>query len=75
MDDTKPRPKGVYMKRLDFNKKDYDEVKVICRSDGEIAYCNALAVNGLCKCDDCSCHNAVAVIATKNGYTKYIVLE
>lgn len=63
------------MKRYEFWKGDYDEVKVICEHDGEIAYCNALAVNGLCKCDDYLCRGAVAVIATKNGYTEYLALE
>lgn len=63
------------MKRYDFWKKDYDEVKVICEHDGEVAYCNALAVNGLCKCDDCLCRGAVAVIAIKNGVAKYIALK
>ena len=63
------------MKRYDFWEKDYDEVKVICEHDGEVAYCNALAVNGLCKCSDCLCRGAVAVIATKNGVAKYFALE
>lgn len=63
------------MKRYDFYKNDYDDVKVICKHDGEIAYCNALAVNGLCKCSDCVCKGAIAVIATKNGFTRYLVLE
>lgn len=63
------------MKRYDFSKYDYDEIKVICVNDGEIAYCNALAVNGLCKCDDHLCRCAVAVIATKNGHTDYLALE
>lgn len=63
------------MKKYEFQKQNFDEIKVICKSDGEIAYCNALCVNGLCKCDDCYCENAVAVIAVKDGYTKYLALE
>ena len=64
------------MKRYDLYKNDYGDIKVICKSDGEIAYCKALAVNGLCKCDDHICKNAVAVILTdKNGYTRYLALE
>lgn len=62
------------MKRYKFDKRDYDKVDVICKSDGDVGYCNALAVNGLCKCDDCICRNAVAVIATKNGCTRYYAL-
>lgn len=54
------------MKRNDFNKLDYNRITVICKSDGDIAYCNALAVNGTCKCDDCYCKQAVAVIVEKD---------
>lgn len=62
--------------RLAEWENDYGDIKVICKSDGEIAYCNALAVNGLCKCDDRLCENVVAVIVTdKNGYTRYLALE
>lgn len=38
------------MKRTEFNKADYRRTTVICKSDGPIAYCNALAVDGTCKC-------------------------
>ena len=68
-------PKKFEMKKFDFCEKDYDDVKVICKHDGEIAYCNALAVNGLCKCSDCVCKCAIAVIVTKNSYTRYLSLE
>ena len=63
------------MKKFDFNKFDYDDVKVICEHDGITAYCNALATNGLCNCNDCYCRCAVAVIATKNGRTVYLHLK
>ena len=63
------------MKRHNYLHKGVDEEKVICKYDGEIGRCKALAVNGLCKCYDTLCENAVAVIATKNGVTKYIALE
>lgn len=64
------------MKRDKLHKNDYGDIKVICKNDGEIAYCNALAVNGLCKCDDYLCINAVAVIVKdKNGHTRYLALE
>lgn len=63
------------MKRYEFRPKDFEDVKTICKHDGEIAYCNALSVNGLCKCNECLCDYAIAIIATKNGYTKHIVFE
>lgn len=63
------------MERYNFYKKDYDDVKVICENDGDIAYCNCLAVNGLCKCSDYTCPSAIAVIATKDGVTKYLKLK
>lgn len=63
------------MKRHNYLHKGVDEEKVICKRAGEVGYCNALAVNGLCKCCDTLCENAVAVIATKDGITKYIALE
>ena len=54
------------MKRIDFNKPDYDRITVICKHDGDVAFCNALAVNGTCKCDDCECEQAIAVIVEKD---------
>lgn len=54
------------MKRTEFNKADYSRTTVICKSDGPIVYCNALAVDGTCKCADCNCRNAIAVIAEKD---------
>lgn len=63
------------MRQCDFNAKEYDEIKVICKNDGEIAYCNSLAVNGLCKCDEFFCDCAIAVLAKKDGYVKYFALE
>ena len=63
------------MKRHNYLHKGVDEEKVICKRAGEIGHCKALAVNGLCKCCDTLCENAVAVIATKDGITKYIALE
>lgn len=63
------------MKRYDFRKSDYDDVKIICEYDGDVGYCNSLGVNGLCKCADHLCQGAVAVIATKNGFVEYLALE
>ena len=63
------------MKRHNYRHAGVEEEKVICKHDGEIGHCKALAVNGLCKCCDTLCENAVAVIATKSGITKYIALE
>lgn len=63
------------MKRYDFWKGDWDEIKVICEHDGEEERCGALAVNGLCKCDKYLCRGAVAVVAKKDGRTQYLALE
>ena len=64
------------MKRYDLHKNEYGDIKVICNYNSKSAYCNALAVNGLCKRDDHLCENAVAIILTdKNGYTRYLALE
>ena len=63
------------MKRYNYLHKGVDEEKVICKRGGEVGYCKALAENGLCKCCDTLCENAVAVIAKKDGVTKYIALE
>lgn len=63
------------MIRYDFNSKEYDEIKVICKNYGKISYCCFLAVNGLCKCNDFCCDCAVAVLAKKDGYVKYFALE
>lgn len=63
------------MKRYNYLHKGVDEEKVICKRAGKIGHCKALDVNGLCKCCDTLCENAVAVIATKDGITKYIALE
>lgn len=53
-----------------------DEIKtVICKSDGEIKYCNALAVNGTCCVKNCICNLAVAVIVEKDGFTQYLAVE
>lgn len=53
-----------------------DEIKtVICKSDGEIKYCNALSVNGTCNMRDCFCELAVAAIVEQNRYTQYLALE
>ena len=61
------------MKR--YNYRHVEGEKVICKHDGGIGHCKALAVNGLCKCCDTLCEYAVAVIATKDGITRYIALE
>ena len=53
-----------------------DEIKtVICKSDGEIKYCNALCVNGICMVRDCFCKLAVATIVEQSGYTQYLAIE
>ena len=54
-----------------------DEIKtVICKSDGEIKYCNALGVDGTCAVRDCTCPLAVAVIAKQTGIiTQYLAIE
>lgn len=49
---------------------------VICKSDGEIKYCNALSVNGTCCVKDCTCPLAVAVIVKLNyGIRQYLAVE
>ena len=63
------------MKRHNYRHAGVEEEKVICKRAGEVGYCKALAENGLCKCCDTLCENAVAVIAEKDGNTKYIALE
>ncbi len=53
-----------------------DEIKtVICKSDGEIKYCNALSVNGTCIVRDCLCKLAIAAIVEQNRYTQYLAIE
>ena len=49
---------------------------VICKSDGEIKYCNALGVDGTCAVRDCACSLAVAVIVKhKNSVRQYLAIE
>ena len=59
---------------LNFKRNEIQTV--ICKSDGEIKYCNALSVNGTCAVRDCTCPLAVAVIAKqKDSITQYLAIE
>lgn len=53
-----------------------DNIKtVVCVSDGLIARCNALAVDGSCVVKNCLCACSVAVIVEQNGFTQYLAIE
>lgn len=53
-----------------------NEIKaVVCKSDGDVKYCNALSVNGTCHIRDCACELATAVIVEKNNFTQYLAVE
>ena len=66
------------MKTADFIKqyRKEDVETVICKHDGDVAYCNALFGDGRCCCDDYLCGNAIAVITKKeNERRRYLALE
>lgn len=65
------------MKVIDITRNfERDEIKtVICKSDGDVHYCNPLSVNGTCIVRNYICSLAVAVIVQKNGYTQYLAIE
>ncbi len=64
------------MKRYDFKAWKYKKLRVICKYDGDVVYCRSLCADGTCMCDEYSCENAVAVIATTEfGQTTYLALE
>lgn len=66
------------MKTADFIKqyRKEDVETVICKSDGDVAYCNALWGDGTCTCKDYLCKNAIVVITKKeNERRRYLTLE
>ncbi len=66
------------MKVYEISKEfKHEEIEtVICKNDGEVAYCNALGVDGTCKCRDYCCECSVAVIAKKeNGMRRHLAVE
>ena len=54
-----------------------DEIKtVICKSDGNIKYCNALSADGTCIVKDCLCSLAVAaIVKAKNCPMQYLAIR
>lgn len=66
------------MRTEDFIKqyRKEDVETVICKNDGDVAYCNALCGDGTCICNDYLCECAIAVITKKqNERRRYLALE